>query len=104
MNGYLLDNNAVHKWFQGHPNVVVHVDAVPAGSPLLVSLIVLGEIECGHCRSAGTDPARRKEFEEWLAKTFLHPVLLSRHTTAIYGRIKADLFNRFAPKSALSEF
>ena len=102
MDGYLLDNNAVHKWFLGHVNVLAHVNAVIDESPLLVSAITLGEIECGHFRSAGTNPDRRREFEEWLLEKFPYAVDVTRHTSPIYGEIKASIFNRHAPKSKRS--
>ncbi|HUY93493.1 MAG TPA: PIN domain-containing protein [Pirellulales bacterium] len=97
MNGYLLDTNAVCKWFQNHANVVAHVNALPGNLPLVISAVTLGEIECGHYRSAGTNPSRRKSFEVWVSQTFPFPLPITRHTSSIYGQLKASIFNRHPP-------
>ena len=100
MHGYLLDSNIVRYWFDAkcpeHERVVQRTQQLPAGTPLVVSAITLGEIEYGlRVQDKGA------EFEAELVG-FIHeqlPMVLSvTATTRIdYGSIRARLFKKFAP-------
>jgi predicted nucleic acid-binding protein len=51
LRGYLLDTNIVSYWFDGQSPqngaVVERIESLPAGAPLRISAISLGEIEFG---------------------------------------------------------
>jgi tRNA(fMet)-specific endonuclease VapC len=90
---------AVHEWFCEHANVVAHVERVADETLLGISAITVGEITCGHMRSHSTDPARRAEFETFVAKRFPRPWRVSEHAGVIYGELKAELFKKYPPQS-----
>lgn len=100
MQGYLLDTNIIRYWFDKkcpeHGRVLERIQQFPAGTPLTVSAITLGEIEYG-LRLLDEAP----DFETELVG-FIHeqlPMILSvTPTTRIdYGSIRARLFRKYAP-------
>jgi tRNA(fMet)-specific endonuclease VapC len=98
VNGYLLDTNAVHSWACQNVHLLAHVEAV--GNALIeTSVITLGETECGHRRTTTTNPAQRANCIQWIASQFPHPLQVTRHTAAIYGELKAELFKNYPPRT-----
>ena len=101
MQGYLLDNNIVRYWFDGgcpeHGPVFQHIHRLPAGTPLAVSAITLGEIEYG-LRVLDAAPDYEAELAGFIQEQF--PMILSvTATTRIdYGTIRAQLFRKYAPR------
>jgi len=100
VKGFLLDNNAVHKWATQDAVVVAHFNAAAAAGALIeTSVITFGETNCGHRRSAGTDLARRAACMNWILKQFVRPLEITRATAEYYGELKAELFNRYPPRT-----
>ena len=104
VRGYLLDTNIIGFWFDEqrpqHQAVVNAVASLPADAPLAISVITLGEIEYGHRAVSKEDyTGRQLRFNE-LVRRHLPRVLDIRKTTTIYyGKIRALLFDKFAPKT-----
>ena len=98
MQGYLLDNNAVHKWAVQNAAVVAHVAAV-GDARIETSVVTLGESECGHRRTVSTNPTRRAACIEFIERQFPDPLVVTRHTAEIYGMIKAELFKNHPPRT-----
>lgn len=99
MKGYLLDNNAINRWFSGNQKVTARADSLPPGDQVRASIITLGELRFGHERTATTDQERRDEYERWFKDKFPDPLLLTKHTPQFYGEIRAKIFELFPPKS-----
>ena len=101
MNGYLLDNNCVFRWWCGHPSIVARINAL-GDAPLRLSVITLGETEFGHSLTISTMPAQREAYIHWLSEQFPPARLLdvTRHTAFYYGDIRAELFRRYPPEGA----
>ena len=102
MRGYLLDTQTICYWFDDHApeyvNVNAHIRKVPADSPLMVSVITLGEIEYGHCLAEIPDLKKQEEFRKFLEDTFPSPLEISIFTPRYYGEIRALLFTKYPPK------
>ncbi len=98
MPGYLLDTNIISYWFDKecdqHSAVQTAAEQRRGKHPLYVSAITLGEIEYGHA----TNPARRQDFVEFFRERLPQFLPVSHHTAGPYGRIRAALFEAFAPK------
>lgn len=90
----------MHKWATQDATVVAHFKAAAAADAVIeTSVITFGETNCGHRRSAGTDPARRAACMNWILKQFVRPLEITRATAEYYGELKAELFNRFPPRT-----
>lgn len=104
VHGYLLDTSIIGFWFnEKRPQnqaVINAVASLPADAPLATSVIALGEIEYGQRAVSKEDyTARQLRFNE-LVRRHLPRILDIRKTTTIYyGKIRALLFEKFAPKS-----
>jgi len=93
---YLLDTNIVIAALKGHAAVRSHLDATPL-SQLLLSSIVLGELEFGAEKSAfaARNHARLAELAQRL------PILdVDAETARHYGRIRAHLERQGTPIGA----
>jgi tRNA(fMet)-specific endonuclease VapC len=100
VQGYLLDSNIVSYWFDAkrpeHGRVLQRIQQLPAGTPLAVSAITLGEIQYGLC-VLDEAPDSGAELTEFINEQL--PMILSvTDTTRIdYGSIRARLFRKYAP-------
>ena len=107
MPGYLLDTMIITYWFNGesgkYPIVQAAAEKRRGNHPLYVSAITLGEIEYGHALNLTGAGPRRDEFARFVSETLPQVLDVDRHTTEPYGRIRAVLFEKFAPKSRRSK-
>jgi predicted nucleic acid-binding protein len=107
VDGYLLDTNIVSYWFDPtkplHGPVKHKIDSLSQESPFHVSAVTLGEIEYG-LRAAGVrwTPRAAEEFRSFLTARFPRPLVIDRHTRIHYGDLRAQLFEKFAPRSRRS--
>ena len=98
--GYLLDTNiASPAWDQGdrhHSGVVERLEKL--GLDLVfVSVISLAEVEYGLGVSPSIEPARHEQVRRAMNAYELFDV--DRHTATVYGRIRANLFKIYAPRT-----
>lgn len=102
MDGYLLDTNIVVYWWNEnspfHDSVRANVDALGDKAPLFISVITIGEIEFGHCVVSSETTERQAEFLDFFERQLPQKLNVTKHTTPAYGRLKASLFNRRAPR------
>jgi tRNA(fMet)-specific endonuclease VapC len=89
---YLLDTNIVIAAMKGRPEVRTRLEAIPL-SQILLSVVVLGELEFGVEKSV--HPARNRSYLEELRET-LPLMSLDDATSRNYGKIRADLEKRGA--------
>lgn len=88
---YLLDTNVWIDIERGDQPEVVRRSCALTGSQLLLSTVVLGEIQAGIERSRRPDAMRR------VYDLLLHgcPVVeVDRESAVVYGKLRADLLNR----------
>jgi len=101
MTGYLLDTNAVSDWLidtkPRHPAVRAKIASLPADSPLLTSVIVLGEIEYGLRVDRDNQPTL-EPFRERVRQELPHVLTVEKATADVYGGLRAKLFDKFTPK------
>jgi tRNA(fMet)-specific endonuclease VapC len=83
----LLDTNVLIAAIKGHPRVREQLSAVPA-SEILLSVIVLGELETGVNKS--TLPLRNRQLLEQVIAD-LEVVPIDRSAALVYGSLRADL-------------
>ena len=102
MKGYFLDTNIIEFWFDPrrpeHEAVCKQVNDLPADTPLMTSVVVIGEIEYGiHANKKGKQIA----LAEWRAiltpENRLARILkIAKSTAEIYGDLRARLFEKYA--------
>lgn len=93
---YLLDTNIVIAAMKGNPAVVGRLESTPLAN-LILSPVVLGELEFGAEKSAHSERnrARLAELAERLPLAVVHA-----ETSRCYGRIRAELEQRGTPIGA----
>src|SRR4051794_18088874 len=101
VNGYLLDTCIVGYYFVGHAHVIAKIESLPDEAPLFISAIARGEIEFGNCRTNSTDHERRAEFIRFVKDEFRDRLIVpvTKHTSGVYGTLKAALFAKYPPAS-----
>lgn len=97
MKGYLLDSNAISRWFSGNEKVKARAEAASPNDQIRTSVVTLGELRFGHERTATTDQERRDEYERWFKEKFPDPLEVTKHTTEFYGILRAKVFEMFPP-------
>jgi predicted nucleic acid-binding protein len=102
LHGYLIDTQIVSYWFNKsrpeHANVSAHVAALPAGTPLRVSVITVGEIAFGHASTSQPNLQKQAEFNQFIRDHFPEPLEVSRFTPPFYGELRALIFKKFPPQ------
>jgi tRNA(fMet)-specific endonuclease VapC len=93
---YLLDTNIIIAAMKGVPGVIGRLEKIPL-SALILSPIVLGELEFGAEKSAHVEKNRAR-----LASLIenIHAVPLDTETSRHYGLIRADLEKKGTPIGA----
>jgi tRNA(fMet)-specific endonuclease VapC len=91
---YLLDTNHCSDIINGNPQVIQALTA-RAESTISVSIITYAELFYMAEKSAQA-AENRKVIEDFLANVDIY--LINETTAITYSRLKASLFNRFAPK------
>ena len=84
---YLLDTNVLSELRRPRPHgrVVAWIESVSSDS-MYVPAVVIGEIQLGIERTAGTDPAKARELSVWLQQII---------DTAQCDSIDAEIFKRW---------
>lgn len=93
---YLLDTNIFIAALKAHPAVRVRLESVPA-SAILLSPVVLGELETGVEKSAQVE---RNRLRLAAVVAGLELVPLDAEVSAAYARIRADLERQGQPIGA----
>ena len=102
MAEFLLDTMMIDYWFDGrsefHDSVRRTADAIStSGSQVCVSVITLGEIEHGRAVNPGGMGGRLDEYSRFVRESLPRILEVSKHTAEPYGRVRAALFEKFAP-------
>lgn len=101
MRGYLLDTQTVCYWFDEdadeHTNVNDHIRAVPAETPINMSVVTIGEIEYGLLLTDQPDEEKQSELRAFIQERFPEPLEISRFTPIYYAEIRAKLFAKYPP-------
>lgn len=75
--------------------------SLPQDTPILASVISLGEIEAGHRTTETTDHQRRYEFERFVTDEFRPRALtIDPGTRIYYGDLIEGIWRRHLPKSS----
>jgi predicted nucleic acid-binding protein len=99
VNGYLFDTCTVRKWYGKHAPTVTFTEGLPDEFLIYVSVITIGEIECGHLGPTATDAQQQQDFRKWIRETFEVPQLSITAATAIeYAKFRRVCFDKLAPK------
>jgi len=102
MRGYLLDTNIVAYWFDEeraeHGKVLDHINRLPAGAPVRISVVTLAEIEYGHRAVSPADTPLQVQHRQLIDERFPKPLEIGKATTLYYGAWRARLFEKLAPK------
>lgn len=99
--GYLLDTNVASLATDGgrpeHTGIRQRI-ANLATDLVYVSVITLAEVDYGLKTATAVKPARHQEMRQALNEYEIKGI--DRHTSEIYGSIRAELFNRYAPRTS----
>jgi len=91
----------IEYWFNGnraeHAAVVARIADLPDAAPLFVSPVTIGEMEYGYRVQSPHDESREAEFRVFVHEKVPTVLPIDRHTTEPYGRLRAAIFDRFAP-------
>jgi tRNA(fMet)-specific endonuclease VapC len=102
LRGYVLDTNIVSYWFDGHSPqngaIVERIESLPAGAPLRISAISLGEIEFGFRVRREADAELERDLRRFVQEKLPTVLDVTSTTRAYYGSIRAALFERYAPR------
>ena len=102
MHSYLLDTCIWSYWFNDktreHARVLEHLQNLPPGSRLGISIITWGEIAYGHKLSSPKQLPIQGEYLEFIQSKGPKTFHIDMHTANTYGELRARLFDRFAPK------
>ena len=97
-NGYLIDTNvaisAFHKGNKLHSRVRAWLGTL-GDDPVFISAVSLAETEYG-LNLVPTDKKMQRDVRSAMATYKVLPI--NHHTAEVYGKIRASLFNAFAPK------
>ena len=101
--GYLLDTNmarsACHKGSKPHERVRVWLDSL-GDAAVFISAVSLAESEYG-LELVPLPTQMKLDIRSAMATYTILPV--DRHTAEIYARVRAILFNKYAPKKRVNE-
>lgn len=102
MRDYLLDTNVWSDWYNPAKNstILQYVQQLPAAVRLHISVITIGEIEFGiNVMTKKQQVAFNVEgFGKFVSSTTPNLVPVDKHTANTYGRLRAQLFEKYAPK------
>lgn len=107
MKGYLLDTNAVSDWLDSsrfrHVAISDRIERLAdTGAILLISTVVLGEIEYGIRVAPKGKQESLGELRKQIDTQFVHRRLVldvARSTALVYGDLRARLFDKYAPRN-----
>lgn len=97
-----MDTNIIEYWFNQnrpqHAAVVARREALPPDAPIFISAVTLGEIEYGYQCQEPRDEKRELEFRTFVWNKNPLVLAVDQHTAEPYGKLRAAIFERFAPK------
>ena len=100
--GYLLDTNIVAYWFDEdraeHDKVLDHINRLPKGALIRISVVTLAEIEYGQRAVSPTDTPLQVRYRQLIDERFPKPIEIGKATTVYYGAWRARLFGKLAPR------
>lgn len=103
MQGYLLDTNIVAYWFYAnrpeHRSVNQHIQGLPAGTPLVISVITLGEIEFGFRAAPAVNILSQEAYLEFIERELPMVLEIRKTTRESYGQLRVRVFEKYAPKN-----
>jgi len=102
MRDYLLDTNVWSDWYNPKKNseILQHTKRLPTSVRLHISVITIGEIDFGLKIMTNKEQANFNidEFGKFLGSKTPNLVSVDKHTANMYGRLRAQLFRKYAPK------
>jgi tRNA(fMet)-specific endonuclease VapC len=102
IQGYLLDTNIIEYWRNNkrpeHAAVLNHLNQLSKKSPLRISFIVIGEISFGLQVAESENKVHPRAVLDFIKNEFPNPLPIQTSTTQIYGKLRAALFEKYAPK------
>ena len=102
MRDYLLDTNVWSDWYNPVKNskILQHIQQLPTAVRLHISVITIGEFDFGFNVMTKKEQAafNIEEFGKFLSSTTPNLVPVDKHTANTYGRLRAQLFEKHAPK------
>jgi tRNA(fMet)-specific endonuclease VapC len=97
VRGYFLDTCVLSDWYNKDDRILDRICNLGTDPPLWVSVIAWGEVEYGIQSQAPTERQDLDEFRQFV-KEIGGPKEISKHTGPCYGKLRALLFEEFAPK------
>jgi tRNA(fMet)-specific endonuclease VapC len=102
IRGYLLDTNIFEYWrnenHSKHVTILKHLDELHTDTPVTTSVVVLGEISYGYQASSPEHRDYSKSVLDFVKTEFPRPLPVRSSTAQVYGKLKAALFDKYAPK------
>ncbi len=110
MADYLLDTNILSYWYDTkcpeHARVVAAINRAKQPDPksgyvsrLFVSVVMLGEMEYGHCVAPNPDTAKQAAYTKFVREQCPVSLDMTSHVAAHYGKMRAWLFNNCGPNA-----
>lgn len=113
MRTFLLDTNIWEYWFnkEGNPKentnierrvrdlVDIETNTKEFAWRLGISIITLGEIDYGYNVMKKKERSREREFRSFISKKNPWIPEIDKHVAKEYGKLRADLFERYAPEN-----
>jgi len=99
MECYLFDTNIWSDWYENDGDIIRRVERLGKSDRIILSSVVWGEAVYG----ANTQPQGDAfDFSKYskLIKSKSSPVIcdINEHTAEIYGKLRAELFDQYAPR------
>ncbi|MCK4789151.1 MAG: PIN domain-containing protein [Desulfobacteraceae bacterium] len=99
---FLLDTCIWSYWFdvkgEQHVNVKSHVQKLPSDSILGISIISWGEVVYGHKAESPDETLIQAEYIQFIKSKRPKTFEIDIHTANKYGKLRALLFEKYAPK------
>jgi tRNA(fMet)-specific endonuclease VapC len=107
---YLLDTNIWEYWFNParepeHSRVLKRVseleqqcEQTQSSFRIWISSVTWGELEFGYCVQLQKERSLEASFRQFIHGIAPKEFLIDKHVTSDYGRIRARLFEKYAPK------
>jgi len=102
MRTFLLDTCIWSDWInpngKQHAHIKDHVKKLRANSKLAISIITWGEVFYGHKANPPKDPLIRADYIHFIQAKGPKIFDIDIHTAEEYGKLRAGLFDKYAPK------
>lgn len=101
-----MDNNHVGAWANEHPMFMERFNRLPGDTPIRVSTITIGEMECGHLITTTTNLVQREKHKRFLTTQIIpyNALPITATTRVTYAEIlHRILTNHRKPPSKRTE-